>query len=530
MPAEREGAVQDVDVLIVGSGPIGATYARRVKEALPGASVLMVELGPQITDPPGRHVLNLPDEGARTKARELSQGPDSGAHEPGLRRGHSGIPVMAEGTITAQQGTFAIHAGGLPAAALSSCVGGMGAHWSCATPRPYGSERIDFIDEAETEAMFVAAEELLLTKHDKSSDSPGGQAIHRVLSGLFDAELPEGRRVGDLPLAEAAGPDGSIVLTGVDTVLGPLAREHDGESGFELRPETLCRQVLVEGDRATGAVLEHLPTGARTEVRARAVVVAADALRTPQLLWASGVRPEALGRYLTEHPMTFTVVELDDAVIPPMSEEQLAEAAGGGLPIELSAAWVPFSDPGHPYQGQLGHMNICPFPADPEDLGEGRAGYAALGWLCRKEPRAEDRIAFSDDEVDWCGMPAMEIAYELGERDRVEVERALELTRQAGAALGRAVPGAEARLMPAGSSLHYQGTVRMGPADDGTSVCDSRSRVWGFSNLYVGGNGLIPTATACNPTLTSVALAIRGAEALVGEVLAGSDLHETPRT
>src|SRR3712207_8696422 len=66
----------------------------------------------------------------------------------------------------------------------------------------------------------------------------------------------------------------------------------------------------------------------------------------------------------------------------------------------------------------------------------------------------------------------------------------------------------------AGSSLHFMGTVRMGAADDGTSVCDSYSRVWGVPGLVLAGNGLNPTANSINPTLTSVALAVRGASHL----------------
>jgi choline dehydrogenase-like flavoprotein len=112
-------------------------------------------------------------------------------------------------------------------------------------------------------------------------------------------------------------------------------------------------------------------------------------------------------------------------------------------------------------------------------------------------------------------MPAMTIHYELGDRELSEQERALENLWRAGTALGAFPPGGEPRVMPKGSSLHYMGTIRMGESDDGTSVCDAWSRVWDFENLFVGGNGVIPTANACNPTLTSVALAARSCERVV---------------
>jgi choline dehydrogenase-like flavoprotein len=112
----------------------------------------------------------------------------------------------------------------------------------------------------------------------------------------------------------------------------------------------------------------------------------------------------------------------------------------------------------------------------------------------------------------------MTITYALTDAELAEVETATALLRRAGGALGAFV--AEPRLMPNGSSLHYQGTMRMGETDDGSCVADPWSCVWGYSNLVVGGNGLIPTATAVNPTLTSVAIAIRGARRLATQLAA----------
>ncbi|MFE9623080.1 GMC oxidoreductase [Streptomyces sp. NPDC006527] len=51
----------------------------------------------------------------------------------------------------------------------------------------------------------------------------------------------------------------------------------------------------------------------------------------------------------------------------------------------------------------------------------------------------------------------------------------------------------------------------MGPADARPSVCDSHSRVGGTHVLWVAGNNVVSTATACNPTLTSSPPSVRGA-------------------
>jgi 2-polyprenyl-6-methoxyphenol hydroxylase-like FAD-dependent oxidoreductase len=65
---------QSTDVLVVGSGPVGATFARLIMERHPTASVTMVEIGPTLSDPPGMNVANLPPR-ARTRAQALSGRP-----------------------------------------------------------------------------------------------------------------------------------------------------------------------------------------------------------------------------------------------------------------------------------------------------------------------------------------------------------------------------------------------------------------------------------------------------------------------
>ena len=103
-------------------------------------------------------------------------------------------------------------------------------------------------------------------------------------------------------------------------------------------------------------MLRDLSTGTESEERADAVVVAADALRTPQLLWASGIRPDALGRYLTEHPLIFGVVAVREGLLPPVGR--------GAAPVDpvRVVVGVRFDEERHPFHAQMLYSPVCPIP------------------------------------------------------------------------------------------------------------------------------------------------------------------------
>ncbi len=515
-------------VAIVGSGPIGSAYARVLVEQLPDARVVMFEAGPQVTEVPGASVRNIADPDEKERARELSQGPQAGALRESL-----GIPagVVVEGMFTARQGTHLIDFGGegsghaptFPAAAASTNVGGMGAHWTCATPSPAFSEKISFIADAEWEDLLAVAKDLLHVQNAAFADSAVGEGIRSLLEEEFADELPEGYGPSTLPVAGDPQPDGTMRWAGADVVLGPLIDAASPLSArFELRDLSLVRRVELENGRATGVTVEDLRTRKTSFFAADLVVVAADAFRSPQLLWASGIRPAALGHYLTEHPVVISTVALDaDKIGRFATEEDLDDeiARRSVNPVDPVAAVnrIPFSEPDHPFSLQVMYAENPPFPLDPSHPAAGnRWGYVNMGYGMRKQPRFEDGVAFDDDELDYRGFPNMTIEYRLTDAEHAEIAAATERLRRAGASLGVFI--AEPRLLPNGSSLHYMGTTRIGETDDGTSVADPWSRVWGVDGLVVGGNGVIPTANAMNPTLMSVAVAVRGARKAAEEL------------
>jgi choline dehydrogenase-like flavoprotein len=115
-------------------------------------------------------------------------------------------------------------------------------------------------------------------------------------------------------------------------------------------------------------------------------------------------------------------------------------------------------------------------------------------------------------------MPRATIHFSYSNEDLNRIEQARIVQQRASEALGPFDPTTESALLPPGSSLHFTGTVRMSDTDDGTGVCDPNGRVWGLDNLLLAGNGVVPTALACNSTLTGMITAVRAARAISSEL------------
>lgn len=511
----------EADVLVVGSGPVGAAFARTLVDG--GRRVMMVDTGPQLSSRPGEHLKN---HFAYQHSHERFGSLIRGHLHPLSRPARAVDPPDQLIDLDAGVATYA--------------VGGMATHWTGVTPRHHPTvERSDAIPAAEWDTLYDEAEALLNTRTDLTGDA----ISHQIVLDALDAEYAElsGRYgVQHLPMAAERRTDNPRLVrwTGADTILGPLA---DGDrDGFVLREQHQCTRLVpaADGSRIEYAEIVDHNTWQTLHVEANTYVAACGAVLTPQLLHASGIRLAALGRYLTEQPVAFCQVVLhkdlvERVVTDPRFAERVATHRSGrpddAVPIppdDLDPnAWIPVSQD-RPWHCQI-HRDL-PYDDMVPDRNVDQRLVVDLRWFGLVDPRRENRVCFSGTARDGYGMPEAGFELSLSDEDRARQHRMMADLRRAAAALGSYLPGSEPRFVVPTLPLHIAGTTRMG-FDPDTSVVDPDSRVWGVENLYLGGNGLIPNGNASNPTLTSVAMALRAARGILGNQLpAERRAHERP--
>ena len=494
------------DVLIVGGGLMGAAVARLLREASADLDLVMVDAGPDIGSVPGQHLHDSEEPEIWARYNDMMA---SGIQSEYVVSWETGF---GDSWLDAVPGMYDINALGedgaaMPSAALSANAGGMGVHWSAATPAPPREEQPDFIAEEEWEADLAIARRLLRVHTGPYENSELADRVRARLNEILAPELHPEHPVIDMHMALQPAPNGLLERTGPNVIF-PAIRTGD-DPHFDRQVSAQAVRLELNGDRVVGAWVRTIGETEERLVRAQTTVVCADAMRSPQLLFASGVRPAALGRYLNEHA-AFSAMTLVDLEALGIAEQDVPVQHPGEYAV--AQYWVPPNAETLPGMGQI--MDLA-FRNEDGSL----AGYGTgLTFYVRTDVDTDNRLEFREDASDKFGMPRIRVHFRYSDADKQRFETIRQLVRRLGVELGQFDVENGVKQLAPGASLHYTGTVRMGQHDDGTSVCDPDGAVWGVDALYVAGNGVIPTAITCNSTLAGMVTAVRAARAVLRQI------------
>ncbi len=522
--------VLEADVAIVGSGAGAGVVAKALAEA--GRSVIVLEAGPFVPEP----------EMPRSELDAFDR----------LYLDH-GLTASWDGAVSILAGTGV--GGGTTINWMTSIAAPdrVRAGWA----RVHG---IDGFDGPTGDADYAAiAAELGLT--ESTVLPPKDAALVRGASEVGLDVGPTRRNTsgcgtcGSCPFGCRAGAKRS----GLRAHLADAYR-----AGARIVPDARAERVLIENGRVVGVEASvgwqpvsdrALAAGRRPverrwlEVRARQVVVAAGALRTPVVLERSGLRHPAIGRFLLVHPVAVVVGVYPEPIDMWRGPLQAARSLAFIDGVRGRNGYAIESAPGHPglialalpwdgtdaaaaLMGQIRH--IAPFIAIARDGGTGRVRATRAGGA---------RIDYRVDRVG-----ATTLRHGLVTMARI--------ARAAGASRIVAAgtpglwhgtdglpPGGEARAFAAFEarlarfdfgpnrgavfSAHQMGTARFG-LDPRTHACDPDGRVRAgtgsgpdrdavVGGLYVADTSLFPTGLGVNPMLTVMALARRVGRTVLAE-------------
>ena len=478
------------DVAVVGSGAGGATAARVLAEA--GLDVVVVE------------------EGEHHDARDFTTDPV-----------HALRTLYRDGGLTACDGRPPIP---LP---VGRCVGGTTVINSGTAVRPPGDVFVRWRDEhgiawaTDVEGEFEQLErDLDVTPVDPASAGRNAELCRAGAEAI-------GARNGPLP--RAAGRVTCCGTCPMGCAIDAKRAMHVSElpravaAGARVIAGARVERVVVEGGRAVGvacrspAAREPAARGGGAvdgfTVESRAVVLAAGALGTPELLLGQGLAAGSghLGRHLRIHPACWVGARFAGESVRGwdgvMQSWGVLEWLDRGLfleatfsPLPFGAHWMPgagaaFSDRLERY-GEMGIVGV-----HLADSSEGRVrvrgGRLRLEYGLTRDDAA--RLAFGIAR-------AAEMHFAAGATEVYPQVAGMGILRPGGesALEERLVRPAELRL----EAFHPMGTARMG-SDPSSSVVGPGGEAHEVPGLFVADAGVLPTSLGANPMLTIMAVARR---------------------
>ncbi len=490
MPDERQ-------VVVIGSGPAGATAARELLQN--GIRVTMLESG-------------------------------SGGFQSGLLVRLGGKNLFRRTPPLQEEAGHSVSGDPRTLCYVKHALGGLSNNWTGAVPR-FAPE--DFtegerlherfrwpITYTELAPYYEKIERSLPITADARDvpQMPGGHVRYRNSipedwQAVERAANKHGQGFTTYPLAD--GPANLIVRRGTafnsyTGIVRPLLRLPD------FRLQTGAHALQLEWSATTGQVdgviYFNRHTGSMDRIGASAVVVACGPLGSAKLLHnsVSGDFPHGLGnsqgllgRFLHDHPREWWSFQMDRPLQFLAPSAYLTRLPYASSPPLMATSWT------------LGTASVGDRVRSRFGLRGTAVGVQMIGTMIPSEACVAQPSTTSKDEF---GLPALDVCIRYSDAEVDNVVRArqhlLNLMDEAGyrATIGEVVP----TLFP-GTIAHYGGTARM-HAKPEYGVVDAWNRVYGAPNVLVCDAACFTTAAEKNPTLTVMAIAARAAARLAHDL------------
>ncbi|MGM7722638.1 GMC oxidoreductase [Metabacillus sp. Hm71] len=269
---------------------------------------------------------------------------------------------------------------------------------------------------------------------------------------------------------------------------------------FDLAVNARATRLYSKNNAITGVEV-MAPDKTSYRISAKNIVVSASALETPRLLLHSNIPGDAIGHYLTNHTISRTSAIISRTVFP-----ELLGALGILIP----------SGPDRNYQIQIA-SNVWNQNKNALIEQELDIDLSAFGMV---KSRFENKVTLDLYHKDKYGVPKINVQFSFSDYDQLVIHQMSTALMNVSTALGTKLTLKNGMfnlcLSPPGRPFHHSCTCRMG-VDPLTSATDPYGRIHSTSGLYIADTSVLPTAGAVNPTLTTVALSIRTADAIAAQ-------------
>jgi choline dehydrogenase-like flavoprotein len=324
-------------------------------------------------------------------------------------------------------------------------LGGRSIKWGMVTPRFRAIDLADWpISLKEMNMYYNMAEEIM--KVNKIFYLSAGFLLNRLRQNGFPEAADKPVAINVLPNVRGEYLTTPARFTSLSLLA--LASQH---RPFDTAIRTRAVQVYTENGKVAG--LRVMSRDKKSYfLKTKAVVLAASTFETPRILLYSGIRGEAIGRYLTNHSKLYTV-----AKVSPADYEKIPGLFGVFVPRTI----------GRPYQMQM--RGFPPLGREFDILGSGVI-----------ESRFENRVTLDPLKLDKYGLPKPVAYFSFSDMDLAVIQQMEEGMKKAAEAMKVTID--PICITPLGLGMHDMGTCRIG-TDPSTSATNPYGQIHGVSGL-----------------------------------------------